>query len=230
MKITPREKGETRRGERAWALSFLSHRRVSPFSRGVILTRACVSLALLSLREMGTTRSLRISFLDLFHWNPRRTRILCDKIRLWILRSVCVGWGKRGGLKEAARFSSSFHALFLQERLLKSYVSSLPSIGHIRVPRSLYQIEVKCSAFDMEIIFHSHANKTHFHKKGSVLGLTRKWPIISTDLFFASLFKSLWVASKPEMTQRSLWGSSSTYTTTLRMNQVEILWHPCLRE
>ena len=70
MKITPREKGETRRGERVWALSFLSHRRVSPFSRGVILTRACVSLALLSLREMGTTRSLRISFLiistDLF--------------------------------------------------------------------------------------------------------------------------------------------------------------------
>ena len=88
------------------------------------------------------------------------------------------------------RFSSSFHALFLQERLLKSYVSSLPSIGHIRVPRPLYQNEVKCSAFDMEIIFHSHANKTHFHKKGCVLGLTRKWLIISTDLFFASLFKS----------------------------------------
>ena len=37
----------------------------------------------------------------------------------------------------------------------------------------------------MEIIFHSHANKTHFHKKGCTLGLilkvrvfgTRKWPI-----------------------------------------------------
>ena len=182
---------------------------------------------------MGTTRSVRISFLDLFHWNHwtlfHWTRILCDKIRLWILRSVCVGWGKRGGLV-VNRFSYSFHALFLQERLLKSYVSSLPSIGHIRVPRSLYQNEVKCSAFDMEIIFHSHANKTHFHKKGCVLGLTRKWPVISTDLFFASLFKSRWVASKPEIKQRSLWGSSLTYTTTLRMNQVEILWHPCLRE
>ena len=43
----------------------------------------------------------------------------------------------------------------------------------------------RCSAFDMEIIFHSHANKTHFHKKGCVPSLilkvrvfgTRKWPI-----------------------------------------------------
>ena len=54
-------------------------------------------------------------------------------------------------------------------------------------PGPLYQNEVKwCSAFDMEIIFHSHANKTQFHKKGCALGLilkvrvfgTRKWPII----------------------------------------------------
>ena len=30
----------------------------------------------------------------------------------------------------------------------------------------LYQNEVKCSAFDMEMTFHSHANKTHFRKKG----------------------------------------------------------------
>ena len=28
-----------------------------------------------------------------------------------------------------------------------------------------YQSEVKCSAFDMEIIFHSHANKTIFTRK-----------------------------------------------------------------
>ena len=32
-------------------------------------------------------------------------------------------------------------------------------------PGPLYQNEVRCSTFDMEIIFHSHANKTHFHKK-----------------------------------------------------------------
>ena len=41
----------------------------------------------------------------------------------------------------------------------------------------------------MEIIFHSHANKTPFHKKGCELGLilkvnvlgTQKWPIEQTE-------------------------------------------------
>ena len=49
----------------------------------------------------------------------------------------------------------------------------------------LSENEVKCSAFDMEMTFHSHANKTHFHKKSWALGLllkvrvlgTQKWPI-----------------------------------------------------
>ena len=53
-------------------------------------------------------------------------------------------------------------------------------------PEPLHQNEVKRSAFDMEMIFHSHANKTHFHKKGLALGLilkvrvfgTRKWPTV----------------------------------------------------
>ena len=52
-------------------------------------------------------------------------------------------------------------------------------------PSSPENNEVKCSAFDMEMIFHSHANKTHFHKTGCALDLilkvrvlgTRKWPI-----------------------------------------------------
>ena len=43
VKITPREKGETHRGERKMS--------VSPFSRGVIFTRTRVSLALLSRRK-----------------------------------------------------------------------------------------------------------------------------------------------------------------------------------
>ena len=38
-------------------------------------------------------------------------------------------------------------------------------------PGPPYQNEVKCSAFDVEMIFNSHANKTHFHKKGCGLGL-----------------------------------------------------------
>ena len=53
-------------------------------------------------------------------------------------------------------------------------------------PGPLFQNEGRCSAFDMEIIFHSHANKTHFHKKGCApslilkvrVGGTRKWPIV----------------------------------------------------
>ena len=52
-------------------------------------------------------------------------------------------------------------------------------------PGPLFQNEGRCSAFDMEIIFHSHANKTHFHKKGCAPSLilkmrvfgTREWPI-----------------------------------------------------
>ena len=52
-------------------------------------------------------------------------------------------------------------------------------------PEPLYQNKVKGSAFDMEMIFHSQANKTHFHKEVCALGLivkvrvfgTQKWPI-----------------------------------------------------
>ena len=47
-------------------------------------------------------------------------------------------------------------------------------------PRPLYQNKVKCSAFDAEMIFHSHANKTHFHKKACALGLTLKVRVLET--------------------------------------------------
>ena len=63
----------------------------------------------------------------------------------------------------------------------------------------LYQNEVKCSTFDMEMIFHSHAIKSHFHKKGRALGLiliarvfgTRKWPVagpVGKNVNFQVLF------------------------------------------
>ena len=50
-------------------------------------------------------------------------------------------------------------------------------------PGPLFQTEGRCWAFDMEIIFNSRANKTHFHKKGCAPSLilkvrvfgTRKW-------------------------------------------------------
>ena len=41
-------------------------------------------------------------------------------------------------------------------------------------PGPLYQNKVKCLAFQLEIILHSHANKTHFHKKGCACGLILK--------------------------------------------------------
>ena len=55
----------------------------------------------------------------------------------------------------------------------------------VHFPGPLYQNKVECSAFDVEMIFHSHAQKTHFHKNGCALGLnlkvrvfgTPKWPI-----------------------------------------------------
>ena len=72
-------------------------------------------------------------------------------------------------------------------------------------PGPLYQNEVKCSAFDMEMIFHSHANKTHFHKKGCALGLilkvrvfgTRKWSIEPTTSCSSALFKRVEVLCHP---------------------------------
>ena len=53
-------------------------------------------------------------------------------------------------------------------------------------PGPLFQTEGRCWAFDMEIIFNSGANKTHFHKKGCAPSLilkvrvfgTRKWLIV----------------------------------------------------
>ena len=47
-------------------------------------------------------------------------------------------------------------------------------------PGPLFQNEGKCSAFDMEIIFHSHANKTHFHKKGYASSLILKVRVFGT--------------------------------------------------
>ena len=51
-------------------------------------------------------------------------------------------------------------------------------------PGPLYQNEVKCSSFNIEMIFQSRANKADFHKKGCALRVilkvrgfgTRKWP------------------------------------------------------
>ena len=57
-------------------------------------------------------------------------------------------------------------SLCVKTRLPKIWAIPKKLIGHFRVPGPLFQNEGRRSAFDMEIIFHSHANQTHFHKKG----------------------------------------------------------------
>ena len=78
------------------------------------------------------------------------------------------------------------------KRLLPLPVSRLMAMQDGPYPSSpepLYQKDY-CSAFDMEMIFHPHANKTQFHKKGCAFGLilkvrvfgTRKWPVVFENL------------------------------------------------
>ena len=48
------------------------------------------------------------------------------------------------------------------------------------LPKPLFQNEAECEAIDMEMIFYSHTNKTHFHKKGFALSLVLKVRIFGT--------------------------------------------------
>ena len=64
---------------------------------------------------------------------------------------------------------------FLPHGKMGSVISHFTSF-----PGPLYQSEVKCSASDMEMIFHSHGNKTHFHKKGCALGLILNLRVFGT--------------------------------------------------
>ena len=101
--------------------------------------------------------------------------------------------------------------------------SSFPSS-----PRPLFQNEGRCSVFDMEIIFHSHANKTHFHKKGCALGLilkvrvfgTQKWPIV-LNLFLGVVIKlksNSWDGRtfNPLSTKCDQWNKLRTYQSPLQ--------------
>ena len=81
-------------------------------------------------------------------------------------------------------------------------------IGHFAgSPGPLFQNERRCSAFDMEIIFHSHANKTHFHKKGCAPSLilkervfrTQKWPIPRNILHWRLLSDTVCPKKKPKV-------------------------------
>ena len=43
-----------------------------------------------------------------------------------------------------------------------------------KCPKPLLQSEVECKAIDIKMIFYSHANETHYHKKGFALSLVFK--------------------------------------------------------
>ena len=66
---------------------------------------------------------------------------------------------------------SSFSLKTLHTHVNRPYPSS---------PGPLFQNEGRCSAFDMEIIFHSHANKTHSHQKGCAPSLILKARVFGT--------------------------------------------------
>ena len=77
-------------------------------------------------------------------------------------------------------------------------------------PGPLHQNDVKSSAFDMEMLFHSHANKSHFRKKSCALGLllkvrvfgTREWPIIFPETGFYPVRAKSWGIKIMERTSK----------------------------
>ena len=115
--------------------------------------------------------------------------------------------------------------------------SGFPYIGRNRPspssPGPLFQSEGRCSAFDMEIIFHSHVNKTHFNKKGCAPSLilkarvfgTRMWPILFI-LHEMPLFPSLIVNVVKEIFQFFFDGEDGTLSLILEVTDKEILRQP----
>ena len=97
--------------------------------------------------------------------------------------------------------STVLHCIFVVLLCCRVYSRKRTELGFVRnrlfasFPRALYQNEGKCSAFNMKILFHSHAYKIHFHMKGCALGLilkvrvfgTRKWPIMHPLIPAASI-------------------------------------------
>ena len=68
----------------------------------------------------------------------------------------CPDSALRMNLRKRVNADALAHAFLICSVINRPFPSS---------PGPLHQNEVRCSTFDMEMIFHSHANKTHFHKK-----------------------------------------------------------------
>ena len=91
-------------------------------------------------------------------------------------------WRPKRPLKQShnALWQPSRSGLPRNLEVLNNYSLSCRNRPFPSSPGPLFQNEVKCSAFDIEIIFHSHANKTHFHKKGWALSLILKVRVFGT--------------------------------------------------
>ena len=80
---------------------------------------------------------------------------------------------------------------WIAEKKKKTKEKKTLHIGHLRVPQGLcLKTRVGAQPLIWKSVFHSHANKSHFHKKGCapsfifkvrVFG-TRKWPIVHVPL------------------------------------------------
>ena len=126
-----------------------------------------------------------------------------------LLRDTSSFWARYfdcGGSQKRITGQVLLCLLFTKVNCCPRFKSAEPreEIGHFRVPPGpLFQSEGRCSAFYTEIIFHSHANKTHFHKKDCAPSLifkvrvfgTRKWPIGFVNGLFASCNSGLKVIS-----------------------------------
>ena len=87
---------------------------------------------------------------------------------------------------------------FLRQEHKLKIMTWYPNRSFLSFPGPPYQNKVKYSAFDLEMIFHSHADKTNFHRKGYALGLilkvrffgTQKWPIIKKQILLVTIIHS----------------------------------------
>ena len=121
-------------------------------------------------------------------WIPRRG------FRITVMNSSVSQWNLDSGFQSLVWFRNPWAVFRIPKpRILdsgKNFQDSeiwIPYIGRNRRNRPfpsffgpLFQSEGRCSTFDMEIIFHSHANKTDFHKKGCAPSLILKVRVFGT--------------------------------------------------
>ena len=82
--------------------------------------------------------------------------------------------------RECKQFKRYFHYVSLISTNCR--IASMRFLGKTTIEflRACIKTRLSSPAFDMEIIFHAHANKTHFHKKGCAIGLILKVRVFGT--------------------------------------------------